>query len=154
MKEITLFIAACFKGVFQEKNEQIFDLMSCNKAFRKKKKDRVYWMKYPLEILLLFSTIFCVVSSGTSLTPPSQTQALIDLYRATNGQNWIVNGNWLKNDQPCSNWVGVTCDAAHNIARLDLPSNNLVGSLPESLRQMRNLQTLFVFRFFSLIFPF
>ena len=82
------------------------------------------------------------------MTPPSQTQALIDLYHATNGQNWKGNGNWLKNDQPCSNWFGVTCDAAHNIVRLELSYNNLVGSLPRSLWQMANLQTLFVFRFF------
>ena len=85
----------------------------------------------------------CVGCAFTAITPPTQTQALIKFYEATNGQNWLRKENWLQSDQPCSpNWFGVTCDSDHNIVSLKLPKNNLVGSLPETLCQLQYLNTL------------
>lgn len=86
-------------------------------------------------------------------TTPQQKQALVDLYNSTNGSHWTHNDNWLSGD-PCKNhWYGITC-VAHSssgvfgaIAAIELPNNNLSGTIPSSftsdlqLLQIVNLST-------------
>lgn len=58
-----------------------------------------------------------------------QREALVALYRATNGDNWNNNENWLS-DKPLSEWYGVE-GSSYNVIQLNLYNNNLVGVLPE-----------------------
>ena len=53
--------------------------------------------------------------------------ALVAIYEATNGDSWSNNSNWKTGR--LSNWFGVTIEDAR-VIRLDLPSNNLRGSIP------------------------
>ena len=50
------------------------------------------------------------------LTFPSA--ALVDIYFATNGQQWLNNANWMDGDPCLNSWFGVTCHEGSNATRL------------------------------------
>lgn len=66
-------------------------------------------------------------------------QALEDLYRATNGDQWTYNTSWLDGNSP-DRWFGVRTDQNGRVLRLDLYKNNLQGSLPESIGNLTRLR--------------
>lgn len=85
--------------------------------------------------------------------PSSQLQALSDLYYATNGPNWSYGNcyaeHWNISDEgvnPCvNNWCGVSCDDnLTTVTYLKLESYNLQGTIPSSLIQLEDLQTLYL----------
>ena len=45
--------------------------------------------------------------------------ALVALYEATDGPNWVNNDNWLT-DAPLDEWYGVETDASGRVVRLNL----------------------------------
>lgn len=69
-------------------------------------------------------------------------EALIALYKATNGDNWTNNTNWCS-DKPISEWYGVTADGLTPDnppgMLLLLDNNNLVGELPQEIGNLKNL---------------
>ncbi len=65
--------------------------------------------------------------------------ALGMLYRATNGPDWTQNTNWLT-DAPVEEWHGVTVGLFGLI--LNLNNNNLGGSIPMDVGQLRVLEEL------------
>ena len=65
--------------------------------------------------------------------------ALIALYNATNGGNWINNDNWCS-DKPISEWYGI--GRSDSGFRLILPGNNLSGSLPDEIGNLTLFQEL------------
>ena len=72
---------------------------------------------------------------------PSESSALVSLYRATGGQEWSNDRGWLT-DQPLSTWHGVTTDANGRVIGLDLSDNNLIGELPPAIQQFTFLESL------------
>ena len=68
--------------------------------------------------------------------PDEEIDALVSLYNSTDGANWNNCNNWL-DDDPCDStrWHGVFCNLGDhtNVNTLDLPSNNLNGTLPTEL---------------------
>ena len=69
-----------------------------------------------------------------------QWQVLIDLYHATDGQNWTNNSNWLSGTS-VSKWHGVTT-AGGRITELRLWNNNLNGEIPWELGYLTSLRSL------------
>ncbi len=69
--------------------------------------------------------------------------ALEALYVALDGDNWpsFARTNW-NTTEPLNNWAGVTADSDDNVTRLELRSDNLSGSLPAALGDLRSLETL------------
>ena len=67
--------------------------------------------------------------------------ALVALYNATDGPNWVDNENWLT-DAPLGDWYGVRTDASGRVDRLDLSENNLTGSIPPELANLTELTSL------------
>ena len=88
-------------------------------------------------------------SSGQ--TPPEPTppepdrEALVALYNATGGPNWIRNNNWLS-DAPISEWEGVTTDGNGRVIELWLDRNELSGEIPPEFGNLANLIELYLFR--------
>ena len=75
--------------------------------------------------------------------------ALVALYNATDGPNWIDNTNWLT-EAPLSEWYGVDTNAEGQVVRLDLSGyyerrvarHGLRGRLPSDLGNLTNLEHL------------
>ena len=76
--------------------------------------------------------------------------ALVALYEATDGPNWVNNANWLT-DAPLAAWYGVDTDVSGRVIRLDLSrrkegaeqtGNGLLGSIPPELGNLSNLEEL------------
>lgn len=72
---------------------------------------------------------------------PVECQALVTLYSTTNGSNWNTADGWLATNTPCDDWYGVTCSGEH-VSELRLGSNNLVGPIPQDIRQLTHLTVL------------
>ncbi|MCZ0934887.1 MAG: Ig-like domain-containing protein [Gemmatimonadetes bacterium] len=76
--------------------------------------------------------------------------ALVALYEATDGPNWVDNTNWLT-DAPLGEWYGVGTDAAGRVVRLDLAGrveegvripHGLSGPIPSQIASLGSLQEL------------
>lgn len=75
-------------------------------------------------------------------------QALVDLYNSTDGDNWKNNANWCS-DKPLSEWYGIyTYDemdyqnSGDKVYAVSLARNNLKGSLPKSIGDLSEVQSL------------
>lgn len=76
--------------------------------------------------------------------------ALVALYEATNGPNWVDNTNWLS-DAPLEEWYGVETDVSGRIVSLDLSGrveegvlipHGLSGPIPPEIASLGSLQEL------------
>ena len=72
-------------------------------------------------------------------TPQNRAVAQ-DVYVATRGPAWTNSFGWLT-DAHLSEWFGITCNGT-DIIGIDLHSNNLNGTLTDSISQLVALQTL------------
>ena len=74
--------------------------------------------------------------------PPTQSRViavLTDLYWALGGQSWTRSDDWLDPGADLCTWYGLTCLNSGPLPyrlRIDLPSNNLRGSLPPSIANL------------------
>ncbi|TAE32863.1 MAG: hypothetical protein EAZ91_03060 [Cytophagales bacterium] len=80
----------------------------------------------------------CTATRSATLTSTLHPDylPLVDLYRSTNGPNWTNNSGWLINCEPCSGWYGIVC-WRNQVVFLDLDNNQLKGTLPSSLHQLK-----------------
>ncbi len=69
--------------------------------------------------------------------------ALIALYEATDGDNWVSNQNWLSN-RPIGTWYGVITDENERVIELDLSENELNGTIPSELGHLTYLEFLYL----------
>lgn len=74
---------------------------------------------------------------------PAERAALVVLYTATDGENWISNRNWLS-DAPIGRWPGVTTDEHGRVTHVHLNDNRLRGEIPPELANLVNLQELYL----------
>ena len=72
---------------------------------------------------------------GVSAACAGQRDALVALYNATNGDNWL-------SDSPVDNWFGVYASNDGCVNGLLLLDNQLSGGLPSELGQLVNLEWL------------
>ncbi|TGG90560.1 MAG: hypothetical protein ERJ67_10230, partial [Aphanocapsa feldmannii 277cV] len=73
--------------------------------------------------------------------PKSDRDVLMDLYNATNGRNWERKTNW-GNSALISKWEGITTDSLGQVTKLDLQENQLTGTIPAALGNLKNLKSL------------
>lgn len=79
----------------------------------------------------------------------NKVQALELIYNSLGGPNWTNSDNWLSGD-PCNTsalWYGIDCyrtvlepgnDYVAYVQQINLPSNNLVGTLPTNISALAN----------------
>ena len=70
-----------------------------------------------------------------------ERDALIALYKQTNGPNWKNKKDWLTL-APLGEWYGVATDDSGRVTQLNLRDNNLSGVLPLTLSSLTYLKTL------------
>ena len=83
--------------------------------------------------------------------PDLDRAALVALYEATDGPNWVNSENWLT-DEPLGDWYGVDVDGRGRVTRLDVGGirsaetgwerNNVTGPIPPELGSLANLTEL------------
>ena len=89
------------------------------------------------------------VRVGSGIT---EREALVALYNATDGPNWVDNTNWLT-DAPLAQWYGVDTDNAGRVVSLDLGGrwdnetrtfipHGLTGPIPPEFGGLANLTSL------------
>ena len=93
---------------------------------------------------LIFLALVLTTACGSE-TPPTSPEtdraALVSLYHATGGPNWIRNSNWLT-DEPLRRWAGVATDADGRVVALELFQNNLGGFIPTDVGNLDKLVAL------------
>ncbi|WP_420634967.1 Ig-like domain-containing protein [Candidatus Palauibacter sp.] len=96
-------------------------------------------------------------ASGTATVTVAQSAnqdrgALVALYEATNGSNWVNNDNWLT-DTPLGDWYGVTVDGSGRVLGIDLSGqwdsensvwirHGLSGLIPPEIGSLSNVRWL------------
>ena len=91
----------------------------------------------------------CALWAGLAAEAAAQGSAASDravleaLYDATGGPDWIDNTNW-KGAAPLGEWFGVTTDTAGRVRSLVLSGNGLAGPIPAELRNLANLELLYL----------
>ena len=74
-------------------------------------------------------------------TPIADSLALVALYEATDGDNWLDNTNWLIG--PVTSWYGIATDPGNGeVLIIALNENNLVGEIPPEIGYLNSLQNL------------
>jgi hypothetical protein len=88
-------------------------------------------------------------SSKDEFTHPSdqlnEKYAMSTFYYATDGDNWKDNSHWLELDDICdwySNSPATSCGSARAYQEMELPFNNLRGTLPAELALLTGLTNL------------
>ena len=81
-----------------------------------------------------------VLAQGVS---QPEREALIALYKATDGDHWKNHSGWLGPEGTECTWYGLTCDPSYKepttVIFLGLEENNLVGSIPDAIGQLTHL---------------
>lgn len=76
-----------------------------------------------------------------------EREALIALYKATNGDNWTNNTNWCS-DKPISEWYGISTWSNGAVQAIILQNNNLKGVIPEEIGQFKEITVLNLYKNF------
>ena len=87
------------------------------------------------------SSATAVVTVALRTDAASDRASLAAFYRATGGNVWLRDDNWLT-DAPLDAWHGVTTDRNGRVTHLVLPRNGATGSLPLELANLSHLVTL------------
>ena len=81
------------------------------------------------------------VSAQATVEVLPDRDVLVALYRATGGDDWSNNINWLSRE-PLSKWNGIEADGEGRVRVIDLSNNRLTGSLPPELGLLATLSHL------------
>ncbi len=76
-----------------------------------------------------------------AMIPDEERAALLALYQSTAGDSWHENSGWNGPQGSEASWFGVSVRDGH-VTELHLPSNNLVGQLPNEIGDLSFLQEL------------
>jgi len=87
---------------------------------------------------------FCNTGAGQCSSTPqtcrfSDSLALVSLYNATDGPNWVISWDL---DQPIDNWYGITLNSVGCVNKIYLRLNELNGTLPAELGNINGLTSL------------
>jgi len=72
--------------------------------------------------------------------PQAECEALEAFYSSSGGPEWNKNQGWLT-ETTANNWFGVTVEAGH-VTKLNPGENNLVGTIPVDICELKHLQVL------------
>lgn len=108
-------------------------------AIRQKGKAITAGVGFWLSVFLLPGQL----AAGGAAIPEAERAALVALYNATDGDNWVDNTNWLDAEGTECGWFGVTCSVSPAVTDLILINNGLDGPIPGAeLGKLSALQVL------------
>jgi len=90
------------------------------------------------------TTQIVVLDNDQATNKILEQQALNDLFKQTNGNDWTNNSRWLGSDNPCT-WHGIECDnGVMPISEIRLNDHNLSGQLPSTFNHLADLKRLYL----------
>ena len=92
-------------------------------------------------LLAVFSFLFWNPFGLKGQVFPADSLALLDIYGALDGPNWINHTNWLSG--PIDTWYGISL-TANRVSKIALPDNNMEGAVPATINNLTFLQELVV----------
>ena len=81
-----------------------------------------------------------VIHEGPSA---ADTVALMALYNSAGGETWLRNTNWAT-AEPINTWADVITDSDGRVTSLRQPNNTMIGTLPDELGSLTELQYLYL----------
>ena len=78
---------------------------------------------------------------GQAALSDPRAAPLVALYRATNGEGWTENSNWLSS-RPLGDWFGVETNGRGEVIEVVLYGNGLRGTIPPELAELKELEVL------------
>ena len=97
------------------------------------------------------ATATVTVTVAATDSAATDRAALVALYNATDGPNWVNNENWLT-DAPLGDWYGVTTNHEGRVVALEFTyydraagqwiANNVSGSIPPELGNLASLERM------------
>ncbi len=81
-----------------------------------------------------------VIREGPSA---ADTVALMALYNSAGGETWLRTLNWAT-AEPINTWADVITDSNGRVTNLRQPNNNMIGTLPDELGSLTELQYLYL----------
>jgi Leucine-rich repeat (LRR) protein len=81
-----------------------------------------------------------IITPNTKAPAPADRVILEALYNSTNGAQWTTGTNWMTNN-PINTWYGVRVSGG-KVLSIDLKNNNLNGTIPPSLTNLKTLHSL------------
>ena len=104
----------------------------------------------PLEVGTNVITITVTPTDGTPTLTYTVTifragvdqETLMALYNSTGGASWTTKTNWGETGVAIGMWEGVITNGSGSVTALDLPGNNLSGTLPALLGTLTSLTML------------
>jgi len=82
------------------------------------------------------------LSHSQDSTAINEREALIELFNQTNGNSWNNNNYWLGDPGTECTWYGIICDDSNYVKAIHLFNNNLNGTIPNSIKNLKHLQSL------------
>lgn len=72
--------------------------------------------------------------------PLGERNALMQIFRETDGTNWICSTHWMSSERVCQ-WykVGVLASRVHSLV---MSANNMIGQIPDSISQLSQLRMI------------
>jgi len=80
-----------------------------------------------------------------SVQKQKEREILIKFYNSCGGDNWKRNDNWLKKNSSFCDWHGITCNEMMTTDSILLGSNNIVGTPPVELFELKELKWLWLY---------
>jgi hypothetical protein len=104
-------------------------------------------LKKTLLIALLLSIRLLLAAqehANQAQIPSNERAALIALFESTGGDKWKHHDHWQGAEGTECDWYGVECshDKDNHVTSLDLTDNGLVGSVPQTLSDLKQVQWL------------
>jgi hypothetical protein len=95
-----------------------------------------------MKIIIIIAACISLTLSSKAQVNKNDSLALVNLYNATGGSNWLNKTNWLSL-QPVKTWNGITLDdSSKRVIVIYLVSNNLKGKIPVALGNLAALNYL------------
>eukprot|EP00531_Pseudo-nitzschia_arenysensis_P009045 CAMPEP_0116149816 /NCGR_PEP_ID=MMETSP0329-20121206/19183_1 /TAXON_ID=697910 /ORGANISM="Pseudo-nitzschia arenysensis, Strain B593" /LENGTH=2572 /DNA_ID=CAMNT_0003646223 /DNA_START=244 /DNA_END=7959 /DNA_ORIENTATION=+ len=89
----------------------------------------------------IYGATSCGASTGT-LDDSSELSILQNIFDSTGGHEWTNSDGWETSTDYCNGFYGVECDGAGRVSSLNLSSNNLLGSMPQTVFDLVSLRSL------------
>jgi Leucine-rich repeat (LRR) protein len=94
--------------------------------------------------IVINTTIFSnevFIGDTTDPTTSPDYDALVSFFYSTDAASWLDSSNWLSTE-PLYKWKGVVVDENNKVIEISLPSNNLMGTIPNDIENLDALKKL------------